>query len=63
MIKCTEGNVTLDGSGEQIFTELIIVLISVYETMKDIGNEEFASALINSVYTIAMKKIDKERNI
>ena len=63
MIKCTEGNVTLDGSGEQILTELIIVLISVYETMKDIRNEEFALALINSVYTIAMKKIDKERNI
>lgn len=37
MIKCTNGNVTLDGSGEQIFAELVVVLVSVYETIKDMN--------------------------
>ena len=63
MIKCTKGNVTLDGSGEQIFAELVIVLASVYESVKDVTDEEFASMLINRAYIIAMKKIDKERNM
>ena len=63
MIECTKGNVTLDGSGEQIFAELVIVLASVYESVKDVTDEEFASMLINRAYIIAMKKIDKERNM
>ncbi len=63
MIHCTQGNVVLDGSGEQIFAELVIVLVSVYDSTKDIANEEFASALLDSAYNIAMKKIDKERNM
>lgn len=63
MIHCTKGNVVLDGPGEQIFTELVILLVSIYESMKDIAGEEFASALINSVYNVAMKKIDKERDM
>lgn len=63
MIKCTKGNVTLDGPGDQILTELVIVLVSVYESMKDVTDEEVASTLINRAYIIAMKKIDKERNM
>lgn len=63
MIKCTKGNVTLDGPVEQIFAELVIIFISVYESMKDMTDEEFASTLINRAYIIAMKKIDKERNM
>lgn len=63
MIKCTKGNVTLDGSGEQIFAELVIVLVFVYESMKDVTDEEVASMLINRAYIIAMKEIDKERNM
>ena len=63
MIKCTKDNVTLDGPGDQILTELVIVLVSVYESMKDIAGEEFASALINGAYTFAMKEIDKEKDM
>lgn len=63
MIKCTKGNVTLDGPGDQILTELVIVLVSVYESMKDVTDEEVASTFINRAYIIAMKKIDKERNM
>lgn len=65
MINCTKGNVVLDGSGEQIFAELVIVLVSVYETIKDTAgaDEEFASVFINSAYNIAMKKIDKKRDM
>lgn len=63
MIKCTKGHVTLDGSCEQILTELVIVLVSLYESAKDMADEEVASMLINRAYIIAMKKIDKERNM
>ncbi len=63
MIKCNKGNVTLDGPGDQILTELVIVLVSVYESMKDVTDEEVASTFINRAYIITMKKIDKERNM
>ena len=63
MINCNKGNVTLDGPVEQIFAELVIIFISVYESMKDMTDDEFASTLINRAYIIAMKKIDKERNM
>ena len=63
MIQCTKGDVILDGPGEQIFTELVVVLVSVYESMKDVAGEEFASALLDSAYNIAMKKIDKKRDM
>ena len=63
MINCNKGHVTLDGSGEQIFVDLVIVLVSVYETMKDMTDEEFATTFINKAYITAMKKIDKERNM
>lgn len=56
MINCNKGHVTLDGSGEQIFVDLVIVLVSVYETMKDMTDEEFATTLINKAYITAMKK-------
>lgn len=50
-------------AGEQIFAGLVIVLVFVYESMKDVTDEEVASMLINRAYIIAMKEIDKERNM
>ena len=61
MIKCTKGNVVLDGPGDQILTELVIVLVSVYESMKDVTDEEFASYVIDKAYIKAKKEIDKDK--
>lgn len=63
MIHCHKGNVTLGGSCEQITTELIIVLMSVYEAIKDATGEEFASYVIDKAYIKAKKEIDKGRNM
>lgn len=61
MINCNKGHVTLDGSGEQITTELIIVLMSVYESIKDATDEEVASYVIDKAYIKAKKEIDKDK--
>lgn len=63
MINCNKGKVILGGSCEQITTELIIVLMSVYEAIKDAKGEEFASYVIDKAYIKAKKEIDKERNM